>query len=264
VDENHLPDASDMPVGTMPYWNGDEWILVLSGCIDPTAFNYDAEAVVSTATCLYGPAQCQGQSSITYDGHSYALVGIGTQCWFKENLRSDNYRNGDAIPGNLTDAQWSNTTGGAQAVYNNEAANLSTYGRLYNWYAVSDGRGLCPAGFHVPSDEEWMNLEIFLGMPISQTFLWGNDRGSNQGTQLKSSPSDLPNWSGTNSSGFSGLPGGNRSFNSLFSFLGSYGYWWSETSTGIEGVDRYLYHSDTVGRMDRDFRNGLSVRCLKD
>jgi hypothetical protein len=100
---------------------------------------------------------CGGSTAVTFDGHTYALVSIGTQCWFKENLRSDNYRNGDAIPGNLKDRKWTSTSSGAQTVFgegtsgvydgsSDEVANLAAYGRLYNWYAVNDARGLCPGG----------------------------------------------------------------------------------------------------------------------
>ena len=89
---------------------------------------------------------CKGITTVTFDGHTYALVGIGTQCWFKENLRSDTYRNGDAIPGDLNDSLWTSTHLGVQTVYENDPANLATYGRLYNWYAINDARGLSPVG----------------------------------------------------------------------------------------------------------------------
>ena len=142
---------------------------------------------------------CGGSTAVTFDGHTYALVGIGNQCWFKENLRSDNYRNGDGIPGNLADSQWTTTTSGAQTVYgegtsyvshgsSDEVANLAAYGRLYNWYAVNDARGLCPVGFHVPTDSDWTALENALG-GLSEA-----------GTALKSSATDSPPWDGSNTS----------------------------------------------------------------
>jgi uncharacterized protein (TIGR02145 family) len=201
---------------------------------------------------------------VTFDGHTYALVGIGTQCWFKENLRSDNYRNGDAIPGNLTDSQWTSPTSGAQTVYNNDPANLATYGRLYNWYAVNDARGLCPVGFHVPSDSDWMALEMALGMTSAQAN--GTDwRGTDQGTQLKASSSDSPPWNGTNSSGFSALPGGFRFGNpGAFTNLGDYGHWWSSSPSGSNAWLRSLSGFSNVNRDDFDVRNGFSVRCVRD
>jgi uncharacterized protein (TIGR02145 family) len=195
-------------------------------------------------------------------------VGIGMQCWFKENLRSDNYRNGDPIPGNLANSQWTSTGSGAQAVYDNDQAYLSTYGRVYNWYAVNDARGLCPAGWHVPSDGEWMELEMELGMTFAQANATGW-RGTDQGAQMKSSPSDTPPWNGTGSSGFSALPGGVRNVHGGYIYGGIAGNLW--TSSANE-TDYVWYRSITseygsVYRVTIDLnglRSGNSVRCLKD
>ena len=107
-------------------------------------------------------------------------------------MRNEHYANGDAIPGDLSNSEWENaddTNLGAQAIYNNDVSNLADYGRLYNWYAVDDARGLCPSGWHVPTDGEFMTLEMELGMSESEA----NDtgwRGTDQGTQMKSSPGD--------------------------------------------------------------------------
>jgi uncharacterized protein (TIGR02145 family) len=190
---------------------------------------------------------------VRFDRKAYPLVEIGSQCWFKENLASGIYRNGDAIPGGLTDSQWMSTTFGAQAGHNNDAATLATYGRLYNFYAVADPRGLCPAGYHVPSDDEWSTLTNFLG-------------GNYVADALKSSPTDVPAWDGTNSSGFSALPGGTRSSgNGYFYDLGDYGYWWSSSPSGSDAWDRNLYSgSSYVGRGSYGVRNGFSVRCVRD
>ncbi len=205
---------------------------------------------------------------MTYDGHTYDLVQIGTQCWFKENLRSDNYRNGDPIPGNLNDSQWTLTNSGAQAIYDDSTANLATYGRLYNWYAVDDDRGLCPTGFHVPTDEEWTELVIYLG---------GEEVA---GTKMKSSKSDIPAWDGTNGSGFSALPGGNRRYsNGVFGELGQVGVdeelgfpifdymnnWWSSSPPGLVAWSRGLVSGlPNVSRYNSDVRYGFSVRCVRD
>jgi uncharacterized protein (TIGR02145 family) len=225
------------------------------GCTDSSATNFDSNATEDDGSCLYGPAQCGGASTVTFDGHTYALVGIGNQCWFKENLRSDNYRNGDAIPGNLTGSQWGFSGSGAQAVYNSDPSNLATYGRLYNWYAVNDARGLCPVGFHVPSDGEWTVLTNALGGP------------SVAGTALKSSTSDSPPWDGTNASGFSALPGGYRTNGSggYFYSLGVVGICWSSSPSGSYAWYRSLYSGDS--NVDRDYydvRGGFSVRCVRD
>ena len=115
---------------------------------------------------------------VSYQGYDYATVLIGDQCWFAENLRNESYRNGDAIPTGLSDNEWSSTTSGAVAIYGEDAncseyspdidacdpaQSLSEYGRLYNWYAVDEARGLCPSGWHVPTDGEWTVLTDFLG-----------------------------------------------------------------------------------------------------
>jgi uncharacterized protein (TIGR02145 family) len=229
------------------------YVCPVQGCTDTQASNFNPLAVIEDGSCTYGPAQCGGQSTVTFDGYTYALVGIGPQCWFKENLRSDNYRNGDAIPGNLGNSSWQNTTSGAQAVYNNDAANLATYGRLYNWYAVNDSRGLCPTGFHVPSDGEWYTLENFLG------------GSSVAGTAMKSSPSDIPSWDGSNTSGFSGLPAGDRSSDGYFYDLGDYGFWWSSSPDGGNAIARGLFSGYSfVSRNGYYPQNGFSVRCVRD
>jgi uncharacterized protein (TIGR02145 family) len=228
--------------------------------------NFNPTATEDDGSCeLPGPAQCGGASTVTFDGHTYALVGIGSQCWFKENLRSDSYRNGDPIPGNLTNSQWTSMGSGAQAVYSNAPSNLSTYGRLYNWYAVNDARGLCPTGWHVPTDGEWMELEMELGMTAGQANATGW-RGTDQGAQMKASFSDSPFWNGTNSSGFSALPGGFcYDVDGSFYYLGSVGYWWSSTPFGSSIWSRDLGSgSSDVGRGTDDVLDGFSVRCLKD
>ena len=136
---------------------------------------------------------CDFVEPVEFDGHTYAVVEIGDQCWFSENLRTTFYGNGDAIPAGLTDGQWTTTNSGATAVYGegsstcyndspdidacDEAQSLEEYGRLYNWYAVDDARGLCPSGWHVPTDEEWTDLENYI---TSQGF------SGTEGTALKS------------------------------------------------------------------------------
>jgi uncharacterized protein (TIGR02145 family) len=240
------------------------YVCPLSGCMDPEAGNYNPEAMIEDGSCVYGPLECGGVSTVTYDGYTYDLVAIGDQCWFAENLRSEHYANGEGIPGDLSNGEWSSTTNGAQAIYANDASNLTDYGRLYNWYAVDDERGLCPSGWHVPTDGEFMTLEIELGMSESEA----NDtgwRGTDQGTQMKSSPSDDPSWNGTNTSGFSGLAGGYRYYNGVFGYGGNYGYFWSASAYGTVAWSRLLSGGYTVvNRSYNNRRNGFSVRCVRD
>ena len=247
---------------------------------DDNTFNdaWDAE----TCTCAGTPAvaedgsgPCEGVGTVTYHGYEYQLVEIGDQCWFAENLRNEHYANGDAIPGDLSDGEWNSTTNGAMTVYgegtstvyngsDDEVSNLTDYGRLYNWYAVDDARGLCPSGWHVPTDGEFMTLEMELGMSESEAN--GTDwRGTDQGTQMKSSPEDSPSWNGTNSSGFSGLAGGNRYYDGDFYSGGNLGCFWSASAGGTYAWGRVLGggYTEVVFRNNYYLRHGFSVRCLK-
>ena len=200
-----------------------------------------------------GESRC---TSMEYDGYTYDLVQIGDQCWFAENLRNEHYANGDAIPGDLSNIDWSkaeDTNLGAQVIYNNDASNLTDYGRLYNWYAVDDARGLCPSGWHVPTDDEFTVLTDILG---------GTQYA---GEAMKSSPTDSPAWDGTNSSGFSGLAGGYRVNDGVFDDEGDYGYFWSASATGADAWRRRLDGGSAgVYRGGSDLRTGFSVRCVRD
>ena len=215
---------------------------------------------------------------VNYNGYNYATVQIGGQCWFAENLRTEFYQNGDSIPGDLSDEEWvnaDNTNFGAQAVYgegtsqvnngsDDEVTNLADYGRLYNWYAVDDARGLCPSGWHVPTDGEWMTLEMGLGMTEAQANSTGL-RGTDQGTQMKSSPVDSPSWDGTNTSGLSVLAGGTRGLDGGFWNEGGSGYCWSASANGADALGRALVSGFTG--VDRDYINqlyGFPVRCVRD
>ena len=204
---------------------------------------------------------------VHYHGYDYPTVQIGEQCWFAENLRTELYSNGDAIPGGLSEGEWSNTDSinlGAQAIQSGNSANLADYGRLYNWYAVDDERGLCRSGWHVPTDGEFMSLEMELGMSESDAN-GVNFRGSDQGTQLKSSSDDSPSWNGTNTSGFSGLAGGVRYADGSFYLLTSHVYFWSASPNGENAWYRNLYtYSSEVGRDHFGHRGGFSVRCVQD
>ena len=191
-------------------------------CVDqienePSNFGNDSGTNPVWGTCPVVFTTCG--DAIGYDGYNYATVSIGGQCWFAENLRNTNYNDGSAIPSVLNNAIWSSTTDGAVSVYDeggaNEASNLADYGRLYNWHAVNTGN-LCPSGWHVPTDTEWTTLRDGLG------------GSSVAGDALKS-----PSWGGTNSSGFSGLPGGARWQNGSFADEGSYGYFWSSSQAPI-------------------------------
>jgi len=185
---------------------------------------------------------------VPYQSYVYETVQIGDQCWFAENLHTTTYLNGDAIPQNLSDGDWSSTTSGAMAFY----TGGPTYGGLYNWYAVADARGLCPSGWHVPTDGEWTVMTDFLGGE------------SVAGGQMKTTYGWENGGNGTNSSGFSGLPGGNR-LDGNFGGAGYDGNWWSSSPSGSGAWYRNLNSSyENVYRNGFNQRSGFSVRCVRD
>lgn len=176
-------------------------------------------------------------------------VTIGSQIWTTANLDVTTYRNGDPIPEGPA-GSWFGLTTGAWCYYNNDPALGAIYGKLYNWYAVNDPRGLAPEGFHIPTPTEWNTLGTFLG---------GN---SVAGSKLKSNTL----WNGTNESGFSALPGGYRDANGGYFFIGNYNFFW--TSLEFDGINA-VYSELSSGTSALSFNNtakntGFSVRCIKD
>ena len=175
----------------------------------------------------------------------------------KENLDVMTYRNGDVIPQVTDNTAWAGLTTGAWCWYSNSADNGAIYGKLYNWYAVNDPRGLAPQGWHIPTDAEWTTLGTLLGgdavaggkMKTTGTTRW-----------------NTPNTSATNESGYAGLPGGYRFYNGAFYSVGVNGYWWSATeydsssawTRGLGDYDGTLYRDAT------NEKSGFSVRCLRD
>ena len=198
---------------------------------------------------------------VHFQGYGYETTQIGGQCWFAENLRSESYRNGDEIPNDLSSVEWSLTENGATAVYGQVGACLSStlddaecqeklelYGRLYNGHAVVDPRHLCPVGWHIPANQEWAILFDALGgaevagFAMKATFGW-DDTGV-----------------GSNSSGFTALPGGRMIWSGDFQFEGESGWWWTQTGwnrTIAESSDQVFNSSNGSGA-------GMSIRCIQD
>lgn len=198
------------------------------------------------------------------DGNIYNIVQIGTQFWMRENLRTTTNKYGIAIPNKFADAEWGDFTSPAYCWLNNDEDNRNIYGALYNWYAVGSG-SLCPSGWHVPSDGEFKTLEVFLGMSQEQAdaMLW---RGTDQGTRMKNTSGWPEGGSGTNASGFSGLPGGFRIDTGEFVEYITDGTWW--TSSQIDGEHAWMRglrsERTEVGKNYKNKTNGLYVRCIKD
>jgi uncharacterized protein (TIGR02145 family) len=194
------------------------------------------------------------------DGNVYKTVKIGNQLWMAENLNVSRYRNGDTISYLPIDADWrvaGNKREGAWCYYNNEIVNGVIYGKLYNWYAVNDARGLAPEGWHIPTEEELISLTNYLGGDIIA------------GGKLKEAGTAhwlSPNTGATNSSGFAALPGGQRYPQGGFYSMRNNGYWWSATehfglfSKEFVIFSNYAYLNISFNSNDL----GLSVRCIKD
>ena len=211
---------------------------------------------------VHNPNKTYG-SVTDIDGNTYKTIQIGTQVWMAENLKTTKYRNKIIIPTLSDNAQWNTNNTGAMCSYNNNPANDCPYGKLYNWYAVTNPNNICPNGWHVPKAEEWDKLTRYL-----------SNINYNIGDQMKSPGTTY--WSASNNSnannesGFSALPGGERNFE--FSNLGNTGIWWSSTPGDIfENFNNATYRSlsFTDGQVygisaGRDKNSGLSVRCVKD
>lgn len=204
------------------------------------------------------PFAC-GIATVNFDGHNYGTTLIGEQCWFSENLQSTIYADGTAIPEVTDGTEWQNATTGARCAMSNDATTVATKGYLYNQHAVLDERHLCPTGWHVPTDDEWKDLERHLGVPeaeLDNSEFGSNWRGTDEDLDLKS---ESPAWDGNNSTGYSALPLGNRGFVGSFYNANSYHMTWTSTpqiyralTWGTNGIQRSL----------NDERMGASIRCI--
>ena len=252
----------------------------LTGLTASTLYNIRAYATNSVGTA-YGnevsfttsapPFPCGTSTVSDVDNNTYNTVQIGTQCWTQSNLKVSKYRNGDNIPTGLSNSAWQTTTSGAYAIYNNYTVNDGLYGKLYNHYAVTDSRGLCPTGWHVPSDGEWKVLTKYLDPSADTTTIgWQSltAGGALKSTATRPTPGGWwsPNTGATNSSGFTGLPGGRRDYSGGFPDETVHGYWWSSSSSS-GSFARYsglYYGNSSLTRYDFNRSFGLSVRCCRD
>jgi uncharacterized protein (TIGR02145 family) len=244
--------------GTSPYrvcpglyfWSGIVWIRINDG--------------IDCGNGSLLPDGCDPEHTIIdIDGNIYPTVVIGTQEWMARNLKVKHYRNGDEIP-NVTDiTAWNALTTGAYCWYNNDQTFFEPlFGKLYNWYAVTDSRNLCPSGWHFPSDEEWTTLTNFLG---GSTFAGG-----------KLKETGLTHWNfpneATNETCFTAIGGGCRNYweghSGEFGYYKHISWWWSATTDPDNSANAYFLDcssaNTTVYRNSVDKRQANSVRCIKD
>ena len=240
-----------------------------TGIVHSAAIDEVPTATVTRTFDLFAGLACPEAPSVTdIDGNVYPVVQIGDQCWMAANLKTTRYRDGSTIPNVTGNTVWFQLNSGAWCNYYNSPANDATYGKLYNWYAAANSN-ICPDGWHVPTDAEWQQLELALGMPAGEVNNTGY-RGAVQNVGGKMKTTSLwnaPNTGATNESGFSSLPGGDREgFNGAFGNLGSNGRWWSGSEIGEEVAwNRLLDNDDAgVGRGISDKRTGFCLRCVRD
>ncbi len=218
-----------------------------------TAYGNEVSFKTSAAGIVSNPG-----AGVVFAGYNYPSVVLGNgQEWLARNLQNVVFANGDTIPNVKADADWFALTTPGWVHYNNDTALQQMYGKLYNWYAITDSRNVCPKGWHVPTKAEWTKLTDYLG---NESVAGGKMKAT--GTSRWQSP----NTDATNESGFAGLPGGARSPDGFFSTLRDYGYWWSATASG--STDAWLlnlaYNSGTSYLYADNKGNAYSVRCIKD
>ena len=223
----------------------------------------DSKTDTTTPTLTY-----TGTTVTDIDGNVYHTVTIGSQVWLAENLKTTRFRDGTSLRLMQTD------TTPAYYYYDNLPSNIATYGLLYNWYAATSPHGLAPAGYHIPTDGDWQTLVTSLGGA------WDNGGGYTDtiaGGKLKETGvahwgvGSLPNSNvgATNSSGFTGLPGGEL-YQGVYTDIRTYGVWWSSTNlsgpnTLMEAYNFYLFYADKTCTRGLTFKDsGCSLRCLKD
>jgi uncharacterized protein (TIGR02145 family) len=197
---------------------------------------------------------------VDIDGNLYNTINVGSQTWMKENLKVGKYRNGDIIPNNLLAGQWTTTRSGALTEISNPSDN---FGKLYNFFAIADSRGLCPLGWHVPSDTEWEILENQLGGSLEAGGKLKTTGTNTAGTGYWASP----NTGATNSIGFSALPAGCRG-GTAGDIIGApyYAYFWTSDEYGSNRAwHRWLYYSlPECNKFDAPKQSGFSIRCIKN
>ena len=264
----------------------DTMYIMIDGNISYKQAVSDIDSVV-----FYKPTTGSSTTVTDYDGNVYNTVSIGSQVWMKENLRTTHYADGTPILHVTGDSNWDtlDVTDKAYCYYDDDSAtNADTYGALYTWAAAMNGaasttnnpsgiQGVCPTGWHLPSDAEWTELENYLadnGYNYDGTTGGGRDK-------IAKALADSSDWSSSsstgavgntdyptyrNKSGFTALPGGNRYDNGSFNGIGNYGYWWSATERFAAGAWSRLmgYADSSVSRLGHYKERGFSVRCLRD
>lgn len=232
---------------------------------DASAYNSGSKTVIinvlpaGQSNALFNAGSTYGTVT-DIDGNDYKTITIGTKTWMAENLRTTRYRNGDSIPEVTGNTAWKNLKTHAYCNYENTADldKIATFGRLYNWFTVSDSRNIAPVGWHIATDAEWTLMSTSLGgestaggkLKESSTFHWKG-----------------PNTGASNSSGFTALPSGRREYtDGSFINLGYDGFWWTSSAYNPDYSWYYYLHYDVANAYRANFHKqyGFSVRCVQD
>jgi len=229
--------------------------------------------ILSLTICMFFTAAALADTVTDIDGNVYQTVTIGTQVWTAENLKVTHYNNGDSIPIILIPdtINWTGVAVGQSCIFNNDTSNIAPYGRLYNWYTTVDPRNLAPTGWHVPTDSDWVQLELYLGMPADLVWGGGYRGGSPVGAKLKETGTAhwaCPNSGTTNLTGFSARGGGDMDNRPYFNELGGFAFLWSSTEfvgDPTAAMARDLPCNLTfIGRGGYAKDYGGSIRCLRN
>ena len=223
----------------------------LDGCVQ---LNDLLDVLSAYGNCAADELVWQCGDPHEYQGYDYETVQIGEQCWFAENLRTDSFRDGSTIQGDLSDLEWQSLSvagEGAQATNPLVPSYFDEFGRVYNWHVVDNAIGVCPVGWHVPTDSDWATLVTDVG---------GEQMA---GLSLRSTTGWFSGVNGTNTSGFNGKPHGMRLPDGSFSCMGCIAGWWSSTSAPSYGAwMRYLYGGGEMDRVDSNEEDGHAIRCI--
>lgn len=217
------------------------------------------KTILLFAVFTYISIAIQAQTVTDIDGNTYNTVTIGTHVWMKENLKVTHYQNGDSITLVVPTNLWNLAATPARCYYNNDSiANKNVYGGLYNGHVVNDSRNVCPYGWHVPSDTEWNIMGESLGSDTLSIGGFMKEAGFTHWI--------TPNTGASNSSDFTALPGGQRSYDGMFNNLTNIGYFWtSTTGTNSSLIARYLsYNNENLLTDEFNASSGFSVRCIID
>lgn len=255
------PDLGDS--FTTSFTGSESFVSTMTSLL-PGIKYYVRAYVKNSAWTSYGE-QLNFITKITdIEGNMYNVIIIGSQTWMAENLKTTKLNDNTSIPDVPDDSTWVHLSTPAYCWLRNDIQYKNVYGALYNWYTVETGK-LCPSGWHVPTDDEYKTLELTLGMAANQLDLleW---RGTDQGSRMKSKTGWADGENGTNTSGFSALPGGYRwAKTGAFNGIGMITYWWSSENSTDYGWYRRLDGTESgVYRSATSKEGGKYIRCVKD